>query len=99
MKDIFTNDKSKEDVEGIKKDIESLVERLGDLKNHSIESLSEPIESLYSATENLKNKGIDIGRDNAAAMFSITRRHPLRMLMCAFGLGMIIATCLTKNKS
>lgn len=99
MKDIFSDDKkSKEDVEGSKKDIESLVKRLGHLKDHSAENLSEQIESLYSTIGNLKNKGIDIGRDNAASIYSATRKNPLKMLICAFGLG-IIACCLIKNKS
>jgi hypothetical protein len=98
MKDIFSDDNNKEDAQGIKKDIESLIKRLGNMKEYSIENLSEQIDSLYSTMENLKDKGIDIGRNNAASIYSTTRRYPLRMLIGAFVLGMITC-CLIKNKS
>ena len=87
-----------EDVEGIKKDIQSLVHRLGNLKDQSAVALTEQIQGLSSAIGDLKDKGVEIGRDNMALMYAATRKNPLKMLMCAFGLG-VIACCLIKRKS
>lgn len=97
MKNIFSDDNTKEDLEAIKMDIENLVHRLSNLKEHSIEALNEQIDSLSSAIGSLKEKGIEIGRDNAAIIYSTTRKHPLRMLLCAFGIG-ILTSYLIKKK-
>ena len=98
MDNSFSGDDNNEDVEGIKNDIQSLVHRLGNLKDQSAVALTEQIEGLSSAIGDLKDKGVEIGRDNMAVMYAATRKNPLKMLMCAFGLG-ILACCLIKKKS
>ena len=98
MKNSFLGEDNNEDIEGIKKDIQSLVHRLGNLKDQSAVALTEQIQGLSSAIGDLKEKGVEIGRDNMALMYAATRKNPLKMLMCAFGLG-IIACYLIKRKS
>ena len=98
MENSFFGKDNNEDVEGIKNDIQSLVHRLGNLKDQSAVALTEQIEGLSSAIGDLKDKGVEIGRDNMAVMYAATRKNPLKMLMCAFGLG-ILACCLIKKKS
>ena len=98
MENSFFGKDNNEDVEGIKNDIQSLVHRLGSLQDQSAGALTEQIEGLSSAIGDLKDKGVEIGRDNMAVMYAATRKNPLKMLMCAFGLG-ILACCLIKKKS
>lgn len=98
MENSFLGKDNNEDVEGIKNDIQSLVHRLGNLKDQSAVALTEQIKGLSSAIGDLKDKGVEIGRDNMALMYAATRKNPLKMLMCAFGLG-VIACCLIKKKS
>ena len=98
MENSFFGEDNNEDVEGIKKDIQSLVHRLGNLKDQSAVALTEQVENLSSAIGDLKEKGVEIGRDNMAVMYAATRKNPLKMLTCAFGLG-ILACCLFKRKS
>lgn len=87
---------AKEDMEGIKEDIKDLTHRLGSLKDHSIEGLSEQIDGLSSAIKSIKNKGIGIGRENAVILIHAARQHPIKMLLGAFGVGML-ACCLIKK--
>ncbi len=87
---------AKEDMEGIKEDIKDLTHRLGSLKDHSIEGLSEQIDGLSSAIKSIKNKGIGIGRENAVMLIHAARQHPIKMLLGAFGVGML-ACCLIKK--
>ncbi len=96
MKDILSKSTTKEDIEGIKEDIKNLTHRLGSLKDHSIESLSEQIDDLSGAISSIKDKGVGIGRDNAAILIHTVRQHPIKMLLGAFGIG-ILACCLIKK--
>lgn len=98
MENSFLGKDNNEDVEGIKNDIQNLVHRLGNLKDQSAVALTEQIQGLSSAIGDLKDKGVEIGRDNMAIMYAVTRKNPLKMLMCAFGLG-VLACCLIKKKS
>lgn len=97
MKNIFSEDNTKEDIDGIKSDIESLAQRLASLKDHSVENLAVNIENLATVISNLKDKGINMGRDKLAYLSSSTRQHPLRNLIWAFGIG-IIACCLFNKR-
>ena len=45
MENSFLGEDNNEDVEGIKKDIQSLVHRLGNLKDQSAVALTEQIEN------------------------------------------------------
>ncbi len=96
MKDILSKNTAKEDIEGIKEDIKSLTHRLGSLKDHSMEGLSEQIDDLASAIKSIKNKGIGIGRENAVILIHAARQHPIKMLLGAFGIGMLTC-CLIKK--
>ena len=96
MKDNMAKNTTKEDVEGIKEDIKNFTHRLASLKDHSIESLSEQIDDLSGAISSIKDKGVGIGRDNVAILIHTARQHPIKMLLGAFGIGML-ACCLIKK--
>ncbi|AAU04169.1 hypothetical protein [Rickettsia typhi] len=81
----------KEDVEGIKKDIESLVSRLCDLKGKTGDILDEQLGNLSSVLEHYKDKGIEKGKANLADLCESTRNNPLRNLAYAFGAGVLLA--------
>ncbi len=83
------NDKN--DLEGVKKDIESLAKNLGTLKEESVEILMSQIDDLVNVIGKFKEKGVDIGRENLEGLYTSTRKHPLRSLLYAFGVG--ILTC------
>lgn len=95
MKNILSNssntDNAKEDIEGIKKDIESLVNRLGNIKDNAGGIMSEQLDNLSSTIADLKDKAVSSGKGNLADLYTSTRRHPLRNLAYAFGAGFIIA--------
>jgi len=82
---------AKEDIEGIKKDIESLGSRLRNLKGKSSDLLEEQLDNLSSVMEHYKNKGIEKGKANVADLCESTRDHPLRNLAYAFGAGVLLA--------
>ncbi len=86
MKESNSNS-AKEDVEGIKKDIESLVSRLRNLKGKSGNILDEQLGNLSSVMEHYKDKG----KANVADLCESTRDHPLRNLAYAFGAGVLLA--------
>lgn len=90
MKESNSNS-AKEDVEGIKKDIEGLVSRLRNLKGKSGDILDEQLGNLSSVMEHYKDKGIDKGKANVADLCESTRDHPLRNLAYAFGAGVLLA--------
>ncbi|MFY9589784.1 hypothetical protein [Rickettsia endosymbiont of Halotydeus destructor] len=90
MKEINSS-AAKEDIEGIKKDIESLVSRLSSLKGKSGEIMSEQLENLSSVISHYKDKGIDKSKANIGDLCESTRDHPLRNLAYAFGIGVILA--------
>lgn len=90
MKEINSS-AAKEDLEGMKKDIESLVSRLRSLKGKSGDILEEQLDHLSSVMEYYKNKGLDKGRANMSDLCDSTRDNPLRNLMYAFGAGVILA--------
>lgn len=90
MKESNSNS-AKEDVEGIKKDIESLVSRLRNLKGKSGDILDEQLGNLSSVMEHYKDEGIDKGKANVADLCESTRDHPLRNLAYAFGAGVLLA--------
>ena len=96
MKDNLSKNTAKEDIEAIKEDIKNLTYRLGSLKDHSIEGLSEQMDDLSSAISSIKNKSIGIGRENAVILIHAARQHPIKMLLGAFGIGML-ACCLIKK--
>lgn len=87
---------TKGDMEGIKKDIEKLVQDLSKLKDHSVEGISEQVNRLGEVLDNFKEKGVDKGRDQLAGMCSYTRSHPLRSLIYAFGIGALTCWFLKK---
>lgn len=82
---------AKEDIQAIKKDIESLLERLNNLKSKSGDVLSEQIDHLSEAVSDLKNKGEKKGEEVLGDITQSTRKHPLRNLAYAFGLGLVIS--------
>lgn len=90
MKESNSNS-AKADVEGIKKDIESLVSRLRNLKGKSGDILDEQLGNLSSVMEHYKDKGMDKGKANLADLCESTRDHPLRNLAYAFGAGVLLA--------
>ncbi|MFV9952180.1 MAG: hypothetical protein AB8U85_04090 [Rickettsia conorii subsp. raoultii] len=90
MKESNSNS-AKADVEGIKKDIESLVSRLRNLKGKSRDILDEQLGNLSSVMEHYKDKGMDKGKANVADLCESTRDHPLRNLAYAFGAGVLLA--------
>src|SRR4051812_25285075 len=77
----------REEIEAIKKDMESLMHRLGNIKNHSDGALQEQLDNLSTVISHVKDKAVSGGRDNLAELCFSTRRHPLRNLAYAFGLG------------
>ncbi|MGX6960756.1 MAG: hypothetical protein ACIPMY_06085 [Rickettsia endosymbiont of Pentastiridius leporinus] len=82
---------AKGDLEGIKKDIESLVSRLRNLKGKSGDILDEQLDNLSSVMDHYRDKGIEKGKANVADLCESTRDHPLRNLAYAFGAGVILA--------
>ncbi|ABE04452.1 MAG: hypothetical protein ACRYE8_02380 [Janthinobacterium lividum] len=90
MKDLKVGS-AKEDIEGIKKDIESLVSRLHNLKGKSGDILDEQLDNLSSVMDHYKHKGIEKGKANVADLCESTRDHPLRNLAYAFGAGVLLA--------
>ncbi|HJD59935.1 MAG TPA: hypothetical protein LFW20_04685 [Rickettsia endosymbiont of Omalisus fontisbellaquei] len=90
MKELNTGS-AKEDIDGIKKDIESLVSRLRNLKGKSGDILDEQLGNLSSVVDHYKDKGIDKGKANVADLCESTRDHPLRNLAYAFGAGVLLA--------
>ena len=96
MKDILSKNTTKEDIEGIKEDIKSLTHRLSSLKDHSIENMSEQIDNLSDAISSIKNKGMGIGRENTAILTHAVRQHPIKMLIGAFGIGILACRLIKK---
>jgi len=88
---------TKEDLSGIRKDMESIGQRLSALKDHSIEALSEQIDNLYSSIESVKYKGFDMGGKSVDTIINHTRKQPIKMLLGAFSLG-VISYWLIKRK-
>ena len=84
-------DNAKEDIEGMKKDIQSLVHRLSSIKDNARDEMSEQLDNLSTTISGLKDKGLDLGKDGLEGLSSSTRKHPLRNLAYAFGAGFIIA--------
>lgn len=82
---------AKKDIEGIKGDIESLVRRLGSIKDKSGDVMSEQLEDLSGAITRLKGKGEEAGKDVLNELSASTLRHPVRNLAYAFGAGVILA--------
>lgn len=90
MKEINTS-VAKDELEGMKKDIESLVSRLRNLKGKSGDILEEQLDNLSTVMERYKNKGIEKGKANIGDLCASTQEHPLRNLAYAFGAGVILA--------
>ncbi len=90
MNDMHTKS-AKEDVEGIKKDIESLVTRLGNIKDKSSDIMSEQFDNLSTVMSSFKNKGVEKGQDALIDICASTRSHPVRNLAYAFGAGILLA--------
>lgn len=97
MKDAFggnkneTSEKVKEDINALKKDMENLVQRISNLKDDSKGLMFEQLENMFSTFAGMKDKTINTGRDCTADLYSSTRKHPLRNLTYAFGIGFIMA--------
>lgn len=98
MDNSIVTEKDKEETDNVKKDIQNLTERLSKLKNQSITNLTEQINKLSSTISDLKEKGIEMSRDNIAVLYTITRKNPLKMLISAFILGIIVSV-LTKKRN
>lgn len=90
----FMNDAKnavKEDIEGIKKDIARLVQRLSNIQDKSSDILVDQLENLSSVMVDFKQNGMDKGKDKLVDICDSTRNHPLRNLAYAFGVGVILA--------
>lgn len=101
MKDYFKDkDNStvniKSEVEAIKKDIESLVQHLGNIKDNSSGALQEQLDNLNEVITNLKDKAVKSERVSLAELYSSTRKNPLRNLAYAFGMGLIVSYFIKK---
>lgn len=95
MGNSFTNstntENAKQEIEGIKEDIESLVQRLANIKDNSGGIISEQLESLSSVISDVKDRAVNSSKDNLAGLYVSTRRHPLRNLAYALGTGFLLA--------
>ena len=89
---------AKEDLQEIKKDIESLLKRLGHLKDKSKSGdiASEQLDHLADALTDLKNKGEKKGKEALDELSTSTQKHPLRNLTWAFGAGIVLSLILRK---
>ena len=95
MKDIKSNN-AREDIEGIKKDIESLISRLGDLKDDTSDVISDQLQDLSRVIADAAGAAEDIAQTSAEDLYASTRRNPARNLAYALGLGFILACILRK---
>jgi len=86
----------KENIDGIKQDIEDLIHRLGNIKDNSGELMLKQLEDLSATISDIKEKVKDTGQDSLATLYLSTRKHPARNLGCAFGVGLIIGYILNK---
>jgi len=81
----------KGEVEAIKKDIESLAQRLVNIKDSGGIALQEQLDNLNEVILQMKDKAISSSRDSLAELYSSTRRHPIRNMAYAFGLGCVLS--------
>lgn len=88
---------SKEDIEGIKKDVASLVHRLANIKDNAREIVSEQLDNLSEVITDLRVKAINTGRGGLADLYFSTRKYPLRNLAYACGIGMVVAYFIKKS--
>ena len=86
-----STDEAKEDIEAIKSDIERLIKRLSNLKDKGGDVMTEQLTHLTDAIASLKEKGGDKGKAILSELNSSTQNHPLRNLLCAAGIGAVIA--------
>ncbi len=87
---------AKEDIEGMKKDIESLVQRLSSLKGKSGDVMAEQLGELVQVATKFKAKGEDKGKMLLSELSVSTNKHPVRNLMYAFGVGVVLSMLITK---
>lgn len=90
MSDMNTKS-AKEDIDGIKKDIESIVQRLASVKDKSSDIMAEQFDNLTTAMKSFKHQGLEKGKDALTDICMSTRTHPVRNLAYAFGIGVILA--------
>ena len=58
--------------------------------------MSEQLDNLTSIISGLKDKGKDLGKDGLEGISSSTRRHPLRNLIYAVGVGALLSFIVKK---
>ena len=85
------SEKIKEDIKALKKDMENLAQRISNIKDDSKVLMFEQLDDLFSTLASMKDKTVGVGRDCTADLYSSTRKHPIRNLAYAFGIGFILA--------
>ncbi|KAJ6644811.1 Replicative DNA helicase [Pseudolycoriella hygida] len=85
-----TNTKlAKEDIEGIKRDIESLVGRLKNIKDKSGDIMTEQLDNLSTVMASFKKQSIEKGQDTLCDITTSTRNHPTFNTLKASGKELI----------
>lgn len=82
---------AKEDLQGIKRDVQDLIQRLGNLKDKGGDIMAEQLDHLSDAISDLKQKGEKKSKEVKSDLIASTRQHPMRNLACAFGLGVVLS--------
>ncbi len=85
---------AKEDLQGMKKDIQDLIQRLGSLKDKGGDVMAEQLDHLSDTISDIKNQGKRKGKEVAENVLSSTKEHPARNLGIAFGLGVLLTLIL-----
>jgi len=82
---------AKEELQGMKRDIQDLIQRLGNLKDKGGDVMAEQLDHLSDTISDLKHKGEKKGKELKGDLVASTRQHPMRNLACAFGLGVVLS--------
>lgn len=82
---------AEQDIQEIKKNIDALIKHLGNLKDKSGDVMSEQIDNLADAIASLKDKGEKKSEEMLHEISNSTRKHPIRNLAYAFGIGVVIS--------
>lgn len=96
MKKHSNDEDTKQHMDGIKQDIESLTRRLQSIKGHGSEIMLDQLDNLSDVISNMKDKAVTVERDSLASLCFSTRKNPVRNLFYAFGAGLIAAYLMRK---
>jgi ElaB/YqjD/DUF883 family membrane-anchored ribosome-binding protein len=91
-----TND-AHHDVEAIKEDLKSLMEKLKSLKGNSATMLLGQIDNLTAMLDEVRHKGTANAMKGVESLCNSTRTHPLRNLGYAFAFGAVLTLLLRKD--